>query len=137
MTVIRSCVILLPDKVMKLKLPERRRFIRIETPLKLVLKSGDITEEVLTKNISPVGMRFEVGRELKKTDRLEISLSIPISDEPISLTAKVIWQAKVSLEDNAPFDVGVEITDIADKNKIVFLEYLCGLLYESSYKTRL
>ena len=122
---------------MKLKLPERRRFIRIETPLKLVVKSGDLTEEVLTKNISPVGMRFEVSRELKKTDRLDMSLYIPLSDKPISLSAKVIWQAKVSLEDNAPFDVGIEIIEIADKDKNIFLEYLCGLLYASAYKTRL
>ncbi|MEA3489073.1 MAG: PilZ domain-containing protein [Candidatus Omnitrophota bacterium] len=121
---------------MKLKLPERRRFLRIETPLKLVLKIGGRILEVDTKNISPVGLRFEVSKELEESRVIDISLYLPEAGDPIRLKGKVIWQDKVSLEDNAPYDVGVEITDIDDKNKKVFLKYLCDLLYISTYKTR-
>lgn len=121
---------------MKLKLPERRRFVRIEIPLKVIIKSGDRTEEVVTKNISPVGLRFEVASELKGPGKLDMSLYIPASKDPVRLGGKVIWQSKVSLEDNAPYDVGVEILEIEDKNKNIFLKYLCDLLYGSTYKTR-
>ena len=121
---------------MKQKLPERRRFIRIEVPLKAIVKSGDRLDEVVTKNISPVGLRFEIDRQLKESERLEVALYLPSTDDPISLEAKVIWQSKTSLEDKAPYDVGVEIIDIDDKRKNSFLKYLCDLLYNSAYKAR-
>ena len=121
---------------MKLKLPERRRFVRIEIPLRVVVKTEGRVDEVITKNVSPVGLRFEVDKELTQSDRLSMSLYLPENDDPIELVGKVIWQTKTSLEDNAPYDVGIEITEIKDKNKNVFLKYLCDLLYASTYKER-
>lgn len=102
----------------------------------MIVKAGDRIDEVVTKNISPVGLRFEISKELKAPEGLDLSLYLPSDDKPIKLKAKVIWQAKTSLEDNAPYDVGVEITEIDDKNKNYFLKYLCDLLYESTYKAR-
>ena len=122
---------------MKLKLPERRRFIRIDIPLRVKITIGDRVDEVITKNVSPVGVRFEVGRKLEDSEKVDLSLYLPSSDDPINLEAKVIWQTKTSLEDNAPYDVGVEILQIEDKNKNVFLKYLCDLLYDSKYKARI
>lgn len=121
---------------MKLKLPERRRFIRIEIPLKVAIKADGKVAEVITKNISPIGMRFETSKELKNTEILEMSLSIPTSDIPVHLKGRVVWQNKTTLEDSAPYDVGIEIMEIEDKNKNVFLKYLCDLLYDSTFKTR-
>lgn len=121
---------------MKLKLPERRRFIRIEIPLKVKIKTSGRIDEVVTKNISPIGMRFEVTKELKNTELLDMSLTIPSSDTPVRLKGRVVWQSKTTLEDTAPYDVGVEIMEIEDKNKNAFLKYLCDLLYESAFKIR-
>ena len=121
---------------MKLKLPERRRFVRVETPLRVDIKSGDRTEKVVTKNISPVGFRFEVKKKFDDLSPLEMTLHLPMDNMVISLEGKVIWQSKVSLEDRAPFDVGIDIVGIEDKNKNVFLKYLCDLLYESTYQER-
>lgn len=121
---------------MKMKLPERRRFVRIDVSLKLVVKSGKRLEEVVTKNVSPVGLGFEISGPLEKSEILELSLCLPTIDAPISLRGRAVWQTKTSLEDNAPYDVGVEITDIDDKNKDAFLKYLCDLLYDSTYKAR-
>lgn len=121
---------------MKLKLPERRRFLRIDVPLKVKLISGDRIDEVVTKNVSPVGMRFELGRELNESNQLTLSLYLPSSERPIHMSGKVIWQTKTSLEDNAPYDIGVEIVEVEDKDKNTFLKYLCDLLYSSTYKAR-
>ena len=120
-----------------MNLPERRRFVRVETPLKAVVKTGDQTDEVVTKNVSPVGLGFEIGRELKGSEELGISLYLPESGDPISIDGKVIWQRKMSLEDNAPYDIGVEIINIDDNKKNIFLKYLCDLLYKSLYETRI
>ncbi len=121
---------------MKLKLPERRRFIRVETPLRVTVISGGEVNEVVTKNVSPVGLRFEIGRELKETENIKMDLYLPIHHDPIHLEAKIIWQNKVSLEDNAPYDIGAEIVEIDDETKNIFLKYLCDLLYSVTYTAR-
>ncbi len=121
---------------MKQKLPERRRFVRIGTPLTVKISSDGREEEVVASNVSPVGLRFEIGRALKESERLNMSLYLPLSKDPIRLEAKVIWQTKTSLEDNAPYDVGVEITGIEDKCKNIFLKFLCDSLYSSAYEAR-
>jgi len=119
---------------MRLKLPERRRFIRIEVPLRINVRGNGWSEEATTKNISPIGMRFEISREFEKSVLLDMSMFLPVPESsPISVKARVIWQSKTSLEDNAPYDVGVEIVEIEESSKNVLLKYLCDLLYDSSY----
>lgn len=122
---------------MKQKLPERRRYIRVDTPLKLLINSPGRTDEVKSKNISPIGLRFEIGRKLDPSAELDISMYLPNDNTPVTLIAKVIWQDKMSLEDDAPFDVGVDIKSIADEHKNRFLKFLCDLLYETDYKARI
>ncbi|RKY42571.1 MAG: hypothetical protein DRP85_02225 [Candidatus Makaraimicrobium thalassicum] len=121
---------------MKQKLPERRRFVRIDTPLRVIVKTGDWADEAIARNISPVGLRFEIGRELKGLEKVVLSLYLPTIDDPIRLVGKVVWQSKVNLEDKAPYDIGMEILDIDDRTKNVFLKYLCDLLYRSTYRAR-
>ena len=121
---------------MKQNLPERRRFIRIDVPLKLVVESAGIRDEAVTVNISPVGLRIEISRELDPKEKLSISLFLPKNDVPVQLAGRVVWQSRKSLEDNAPYNVGVEIMHIEDKSKNIFLQYLCDLLYDSTYEVR-
>jgi hypothetical protein len=121
---------------MKLKLPERRRFVRIETPLRVVFSCGDRTEEVITRNISPVGMMFETGARLDDDKDLEMDLFLPSREDPVKLKGRIVWQSRTSLEDNSPFQVGVEILDIGDEGKNDFLKFLCDLLYDSVFKAR-
>ncbi|MBU0570750.1 MAG: PilZ domain-containing protein [Candidatus Omnitrophica bacterium] len=119
---------------MRLKLPERRRFIRIEVPMRIKIEGDGWLEEATTRNISPIGMRFETAREFKKSEILNLVMYLPSSgDNSIRVKGKIVWQRKTSLEDNAPYDVGLEITHIEDEGKNVLLKYLCDLLYDSSY----
>jgi len=119
---------------MKVKTFERRRFARIDVPLKLMVKSGKRLEKGITKNISPVGLRFETGKKLEANKKMEIVLSLPSRVNPITFKIRVVWQNKKSLEDKAPYDVGVEIVSIEEHDKNVFLKYLCDLFYNSTYK---
>ena len=122
---------------MKQKLPERRRFIRVDVPLKVTVRYNDRDLEGVTRNVSPIGLRFEIGGELKVPDKLDLSLYLPSIKDPIKLKGIVVWQKKTSLEDKAPYDVGVEIVEIEDACKNIFLKYLCDLLYDATYKTRI
>jgi len=119
---------------MKPKLAERRRYIRIVTPLKANISGKGWEKDLLIKNISPTGIRFEIGRKLAKDEVIDLALSVPSSNAPILVQGKVVWLEKTSLEDNAPYDVGVEIIAIEEESKITLLKYLCDLLYNASHQ---
>jgi c-di-GMP-binding flagellar brake protein YcgR len=117
---------------MKDKLVERRRYIRLVIPLKVTYTIPE-QHKVFTavaKNISADGMRFEVhDKSLRESSIIEIKLEIPDIPSAIHIKGRVIWKSKLSLEDGAPSDVGVEFIEIEDDNKNTFLKFLCDLIY--------
>jgi len=121
---------------MKLKLPERRRFVRLEVPIEMIFSRDDQEETLVTKNISPVGFMIETKEEFDKEKLLSFVFKVDPTGDSVIVKGKVIWQSKTSLEDGAPFDVGIDIVDINDEGKNGFLKYLCDLLYGSEYKER-
>jgi len=121
---------------MKLKSFERRRFVRIDVPLQVTVKAGGHQEKGITKNVSPVGLRFEISKKLEENKNVKVTLHLPSAENPVTFNARIVWQEKKSLEDKAPYDVGVEIESIEDRDKNVFLKYLCDLFYNSTYKVK-
>ena len=121
---------------MKLKLPERRRFVRLEVPLEITIFRGDHEEKLITQNISPMGFMIKTGQSLGEDALFPLKLKIGPEGASIGIKGKVVWQNKISLEDGAPFEVGVDIADVDDADKNVFLKYICDLLYGSQYKER-
>lgn len=121
---------------MKLKLPERRRFVRLEDPIEITFSRGDREEKLTTKNISPVGFMIETTESFDKEKPFSCEFNIASDKDPVIVKGKIIWQNKVSLADGAPFEVGIDIVDIDDAGKNTFLKYLCDLLYGSRYKER-
>jgi len=121
---------------MKLKSFERRRFVRIDVPLQVTVKVGRHQEKGITKNVSPVGLRFETSKKLEENKSVKVTLHLPSAANPVTFSARIVWQDKKNLEDKAPYDVGVEIESIEDRDKNVFLKYLCDLFYNSTYKVK-
>ena len=121
---------------MKLKLPERRRFVRLDVPLEVTFFRGGREEKLTTKNISPMGFMIETGQSLDENTLFPFTFRIGPENTPIGIKGRVIWQNKVSLEDGAPFEVGIDIADIDDAGKNEFLKYVCDLLYGSEYRER-
>ncbi|MCM8761658.1 MAG: PilZ domain-containing protein [Candidatus Omnitrophica bacterium] len=111
---------------------ERRRYVRLQTPIPIsytVPETGSI-HNTSTKNISADGLRFETfDKELKEDDLVELKLGITGAPNPVHAKGKVIWKKKISLEDAAPFDCGMEFTEIEEDNKNTFLKFLCDLIY--------
>ena len=110
---------------------ERRKYLRIETPLKLrVIRKNTVIDGVATKDISPLGLRFETGEEnLDIDDEVELKIEMPNVLSPVHANAKVVWKRKVSTIDGAPADIGCEFTKVEEDNKNTFLKYFCDLLY--------
>ncbi|MBN2453506.1 MAG: PilZ domain-containing protein [Candidatus Omnitrophica bacterium] len=116
----------------KESLIDRRRYVRLQTPLSIsyqVPETGNVLNTGI-KNISADGIRFETPNKLlKESDILEIKIAIPEAPNPVHARAKVIWKKKISLEDTAPYDCGLEFVEIEEDNKNTFLKFLCDLIY--------
>jgi c-di-GMP-binding flagellar brake protein YcgR len=114
------------------KLVERRRYIRLEVPLKITYTIPELHKVYTTvaKNISADGIRFESQEKgLKESSIIELKIEIPNIPSAVHIKGRVIWKSKLTLEDGAPFDVGVEFIEIEDDNKNTFLKFLCDLIY--------
>jgi len=111
---------------------ERRRYVRLETPIDIsytVPETGHVLS-TNTKNISADGVRFEtLNKSIKESDLLELKMVIPGAPNPVHAKARVIWKKKISLEDAAPYDCGLEFAEIEEDNKNTFLKFLCDLIY--------
>ena len=114
---------------------ERRRYVRLETPVELSYFSGNGGKVAGAKaaNISADGLRFQTkDKGLNEGDCLELKLIMTGTANPVHAKAKVVWKNRVSLEDGSPFDIGLEFTDIEEDNKNTFLKSLCDLMYSIS-----
>lgn len=114
------------------KLVERRSFIRMREPIKVTYTRADSdkVQSVTAKDISADGIRFETpAKNIKESDLLEMRLDIHNIPNPIHAKARVMWKKKLSLEDGAPFDVGLEFIEIEEDNKNTFLKFLCDFIY--------
>ena len=111
---------------------ERRRYVRLDTPIDIsyVVPETGTTLNTDTKNISADGVRFETpDKSVKESDVLELKMVIRDAPNPVHAKAKVIWKRKISLEDAASYDCGLEFTEIEEDNKNTFLKFLCDLIY--------
>lgn len=119
---------------MALKSLERRRFIRIEVPIKVRVSAGAWSEETTTTDISPSGMGLTLRREPKDGDVCDMEMKLAEDVSPVKVRSKIVWHSRVSLEDGSPYDCGMEIVEVEESSKNILLKYLCDLLYGSSYK---
>lgn len=110
---------------------ERRKYLRVAAPLKIrVIGKDNTVHETITKDVSPIGLRFEVKDEgLNVNDEVEIKVEMPKNMSPVHAKAKIVWKKKVSTEDASPFEIGCEFTRIEEDNKNTFLKFFCDLLY--------
>ena len=119
---------------MKIKdrLIERRKYIRLKTPIPVtytVPETGSVYSAV-TKNISADGLRLEsAAKDISLSGIVELKLELYGAHNPVHAKGRIIWKKKLSLEDNASCDIGIEFTEIEEDNKNTFLKFLCDLIY--------
>jgi c-di-GMP-binding flagellar brake protein YcgR len=119
-------------KLTKKVLAERRRYVRLDTPIDITytIPAGGKVYISTAKNISADGLRFEThDKALEDSDVIDLKLDISGVASPVHAKGRVVWKKKLSLEDAAPFDVGVEFTEIEDDNKNTFLKFMCDSIY--------
>lgn len=97
--------------------------------MEYILPNSDKIYTATTKDISALGVRFTTNENLKEDSNLEITLKLPNAQNPVHASGRIAWLKKLNLEDNTPFDVGIEFLRIEEDNKNTFLKYLCDLIY--------
>ena len=117
---------------MRDRLVERRKYIRLKTPVSVTYTAPNtgIVHSSVTKDISADGLRLETkARDIEKGALLELKLELYGGNNPVHAKGKVVWIKQLSLEDDAPCDMGIEFTEIEEDNKNTFLKFLCDLIY--------
>ncbi len=115
---------------------ERRKFTRYAMPLHItyIVDGETSVHKSTTKNISSLGIRFESTKTLKEGNIIELKLEVPKALNPVHAQGKLIWVRKATLEDNSPFDIGMEFLKIEEDNKNTFLRFMCDLAYKYGHK---
>jgi c-di-GMP-binding flagellar brake protein YcgR len=117
---------------MRDRLVERRKYIRLKAPVSVTftVPNTDIVHNSVTKDMSADGLRLETKtRGIVKGSVLELKLGLHGANNPVHAKGKVVWIKQLSLEDDAPCDVGIEFIEIEEDNKNTFLKFLCDLIY--------
>ncbi len=109
---------------------ERRKYLRLEAPVKLrVVTSHDKVYRPTVKNFSTLGIRFLLEDRPEKNEELDLTLYLPSTKNPVHVGGKIVWMNEASESGATVYDVGCEFTDIEEDNKNTFLKCLCDLIY--------
>ena len=109
---------------------ERRRFIRIETPVMIEFPApGTLkTERSFTQDVSESGMRFPTTVKLQMGQELALTLELPFHDATMHATGEVIWIREVARLGAPQYDVGVRFRWIEDPDRQRLTRHLAAFL---------
>ncbi|UCC39558.1 MAG: PilZ domain-containing protein [Candidatus Aminicenantes bacterium] len=88
----------------------RRRYPRVRAPV-LYRPIKILGPRRRIYDISPGGVRIYSDEQLREDDQLEIELFLP-NGQTIIATARVVWIRKLSPDEDARFDVGLEFISL-------------------------
>ena len=114
---------------------ERRKYERLPVPITLsyVSQNNNVLQHTTARNISAEGIGFDTNDKVTtESDVIDLIINIPGAPNPVHAKGKVAWKKKLTLEDTAPYEFGVEFVKIEEDNKNTFLRFLCDLLYKIS-----
>ncbi len=109
--------------------PNRRSHVRF-----YIVAPGETTlqypTEFKVKKISMTGMLIEADLALPKESRVPMGLALQDSEPPVEFTGRVASCQKSEGAEPAPYEIGVEFTELVQQNKQVvetFVRYLGSL----------
>ena len=100
-------------------MPERRKYLRFNTPLDVEYKTlalNPIFGKALVKDLSREGMRFGLKQSVPIGTSVQIALNVPGDNLPVFATGKVAWADGL--------DAGVKLTKISRTDRVRMLEYV-------------
>ena len=116
---------------------ERRRYVRLNISLEvsyMIQGEDDAAHKSITKNVSANGARFVIQKDLPKGTVLDLEVKLPIQSDPIPIRAKVVWSKQEAEQEKSSYDAGFEFIQIPERDKNIFFQYLCNLMYNQFKK---
>jgi len=105
---------------------ERRKFIRVNCPCKVILHNPERVLDTHTENISAGGIRVILNHEVKEHDL--VGLEIYLIAEPVKCEGRIVWV----ITHRGEFDTGIEFYEISDKDRFVVDEYIKRVVMEGN-----
>ncbi len=105
----------------------RRKYIRVGSTLLIkyrVLDSKDFHEESVTHNISGGGVKIPFKEKPQAGAILELELELLKEQKKIALKGKIVWIKSQPKNTGYPYEVGVEILDIASNVRTKLSNYV-------------
>ncbi len=107
---------------------EKRRFIRIETPILVEFPSPGTmkTERSFTQDVSESGIKFPTPVCLQVGQQLPLTLELPFSNASMQATGEVMWVREVSRLGSPQYEVGMRFQWIEDPDRQRLNRHLSG-----------
>ena len=107
---------------------ERRRFIRMETPVMVAFPSPGTmkTERSFTQDVNESGIRFPTPVKLQIGQQLPLTLELPFSGSSMQATGEVMWIRGVSRLGAPQYEIGVRFQWIEDTDRQRLSRHLAG-----------
>ncbi len=108
---------------------ERRRFIRLETPILIEFPAPGTmkTERSFTQDVSETGLRFPTAVRLQIGQQLPLTLELPFSRFSMQATGEVMWIREVSRLGAPQYDIGVRFCWLEDPDRQRLARHLANL----------
>lgn len=108
---------------------ERRRYIRLETPVLVEFPSPDTmkTERSFTCDVSETGMRFPTPVKLQLGQEIPLTLELPFRNATIHATGEIVWVREIARLGETQYEVGVRFRWIEDTDRQQLTRHLASL----------
>jgi Tfp pilus assembly protein PilZ len=108
---------------------ERRRYSRLPGTMVeyFPLGKNNLKKSSFTENVSPVGICFLTDEKIEVDTILSLRIHLPNSKDALEAKGKVIWtnvSAFLSVEKASHYDVGVEIIEIDETDRVKIEKYI-------------
>ena len=108
---------------------ERRRHIRIETPILVEFPHPETmqTERSFTQDVSETGMRFPTAVRLRIGQEIPLTLGLPFGDPTMHATGEVMWIREIARQGAPQYEIGVRFRWIEDPDRRQLTRHLFSL----------
>ena len=108
---------------------ERRKFPRIPATVAVSYRSVFLTDPTpsITRDVGGGGLRFFTAASLEPGTVLKLDIQLPQRQQPVRVTAEVLWSRPVapSTKDpgTLPFETAVVFATISEADRALLLQY--------------
>ena len=105
---------------------ERRRYIRMETPVLVEFPNPETmkTERSFTYNVSETGLRFPTPVKLQVGQEIPLTLELPFHTAPMHATGEILWAREISRLGAPQYEIGVAFRWMDDPDRARFTRHL-------------